>query len=93
MIIFVLNCKSKAYLAFEFIQASTFNPLGSLSSTDNKTNKNEKLQKVKVRNKKWYYQNHKLWSGVPNNSRKVQSVLPSTYDVKTKNMLSGFQIL
>ena len=51
MMIFVLNCKTKAFLAFEFIQASTFNPLGSSSSTDNKTNKNENLQKVKVRKK------------------------------------------
>ena len=51
MMIFVLNCKSKAYLAFEFIQASTFNPFGSLSSTEDiyTTTKNENCRKVKVR--------------------------------------------
>ena len=56
-----LNCKQRLLTIYFDIQASTFNPLGSLSSTDSKTNKKEKLQKVKVRNKKWNYQNHKFW--------------------------------
>ena len=47
-----LNCKQRLLTIYFDIQASTFNPLGSLSSTDNNTNKKEKLQKVKVRNKK-----------------------------------------
>ena len=49
----ISELQPKASLTFEFINtsASTFNPTGSLSSTEDNTHKNKrsKLQKVKVK--------------------------------------------